>query len=174
MGDQFADEGDVISFVDKSNLRPVGSGRIRSIDKSDLKAYIIETDFDLGGVADPTNIALENISRGADVTIRNCTVRYNRARSLLLSTYGDVLVEDCDFASQMSGICVSGDANFWYESGRTKNIVIRNNKFTDLAIGANGPAGHPPDRSRDPDQDKGQRLPLPQQRDFCRQHRGNL
>ena len=139
VGDQFADEGDVISFVDKSNLRPVGSGRIRSIDKSDLKAYIIETDFDLGGVADPTNIALENISRGADVTIRNCTVRYNRARSLLLSTYGDVLVEDCDFASQMSGICVSGDANFWYESGRTKNIVIRNNKFTDLAIGANGP-----------------------------------
>lgn len=139
VGDQFADEGDVISFVDKSNLRPVGSGRIRSIDKSDLKAYIIETDFDLGGVADPMNIALENISRGADVTIRNCTVRYNRARSLLLSTYGDVLVEDCDFASQMSGICVSGDANFWYESGRTKNIVIRNNKFTDLAIGANGP-----------------------------------
>lgn len=62
VGDQFADEGDVISFVDKSNLRPVGSGRIRSIDKSDLKAYIIETDFDLGGVADPTNIALENIS----------------------------------------------------------------------------------------------------------------
>lgn len=139
VGDQFADEGDVISFVDKSNLRPVGSGRIRSIDKSDLKAYIIETDFDLGGVADPTNIALENISRGADVTIRNCTVRYNRARSLLLSTYGDVLVENCDFASQMAGICVSGDANFWYESGRTKNIVIRNNKFTDLAIGANGP-----------------------------------
>ena len=139
VGDQFADEGDVISFVDKSNLRPVGSGRIRSIDKSDLNAYIIETDFDLGGVADPTNIALENISRGADVTIRNCTVRYNRARSLLLSTYGDVFVEDCDFASQMSGICVSGDANFWYESGRTKNIVIRNNKFTDLAIGANGP-----------------------------------
>lgn len=139
VGDQFADEGDVISFVDKSNLRPVGSGRIRSIDKSDLNAYIIETDFDLGGVADPTNIALENISRGADVTIRNCTVRYNRARSLLLSTYGDVLVEDCDFVSQMSGICVSGDANFWYESGRTKNIVIRNNKFTDLAIGANGP-----------------------------------
>lgn len=139
VGDQFADVGDVISFVDKSNLRPVGSGRIRSIDKSDLKAYIIETDFDLGGVANPTNIALENISRGADVTIRNCTVRYNRARSLLLSTYGDVLVEDCDFASQMSGICVSGDANFWYESGRTKNIVIRNNKFTDLAIGANGP-----------------------------------
>ena len=58
---------------------------------------------------------------------------------MLLSTYGDVLVENCDFASQMAGICVSGDANFWYESGRTKNIVIRNNKFTDLAIGANGP-----------------------------------
>ena len=118
VGDQFADEGDVISFVDKSNLRPVGSGRIRSIDKSDLKAYIIETDFDLGGVADPTNIALENISRGADVTIRNCTVRYNRARSLLLSTYGDVLVEDCDFASQMSGIPTKTRGNDFHYHNR--------------------------------------------------------
>ena len=82
-----------------------------------------------------------------------------------------MLVEDCDFASQMSGISVSGDANFWYESGRTKNIVIRNNKFTDLAIGANGPQAI---LQIDPDQDKGQQLPLPQQRDFHRQHRGNL
>ena len=139
VGNQFADAGDKISFVDKSNLRPIGSGVIKSIDKSDRKAYLIEMDFDLTRIENPTNIALENISRGADVTIRNCTVRYNRARSLLLSTYGDVLVEDCDFASQMAGICVSGDANFWYESGRTKDIVIRNNKFTDLAIGANGP-----------------------------------
>lgn len=139
VGDQFADKGDEISFVDKSNLRPIGKGRIRSIDKSDRSAYVIETDFDLSGVEDPTNLALENVSRGADVTIRNCVVRFNRARSLLLSTYGDVLVEDCDFASQMAGICVSGDANFWYESGRTKSIVIRNNRFTDLAIGGNGP-----------------------------------
>ncbi len=139
VGNQFADSDDQISFVDKSNLRPIGSGVIKSIDKSDRKAYLIKTDFDLTGVDNPTNLALENLSRGADVTIRNCTVRYNRARSLLLSTYGDVLVEDCDFASQMAGIRICGDANFWYESGRTKNIVIRNNTFTDLAIGANGP-----------------------------------
>lgn len=139
IGVQFADKGDRISFVDKSNLRPVGIGVVRSIDKSDRKSYLVETDFDLTGIGDPAGLAIENLSRGADVTIRNCTVRYNRARSLLLSTYGDVLVENCEFASQMAGICISGDANFWYESGRTKNIVIRNNKFCDLAIAANGP-----------------------------------
>ena len=48
-------------------------------------------------------------------------------------------MENCVFKSQMAGICVSGDANFWFESGPTRNIVIRNNRFEDLAIGGNGP-----------------------------------
>ena len=71
--------------------------------------------------------------------IRNCTVRYNRARSLLLSTPGDVLVENCDFSSMMAGIRICGDANYWYESGNTRNIVIRDNTFTDGGLGG----GHP-------------------------------
>ena len=138
-GNHFAEPGDIIRFVDKSTLKPVGVGKLVSIDRSDRKTYIIETDLNLTETDAPSGLAIENISCNASAIIRGCTVRYNRARSLLLSTLGDVVVENCNFMSQMSGINISGDANFWYESGPTRNIIIRNNRFEDLAIGGNGP-----------------------------------
>ena len=138
-GNHFAEPGDIMRFVDKATLKPVGQGKLISIDRTDRKSYVIETEFDASVVDAPSGLAIENISCDASVVIRGCTVRYNRARSLLLSTLGDVLVENCDFKSQMSGINVSGDANFWFESGPTRNIVIRNNRFEDLGIGGNGP-----------------------------------
>ena len=138
-GNHFAEPGDIMRFVDKATLKPVGQGKLISIDRTDRKSYVIETEFDASAVDAPSGLAIENISCDASVVIRGCTVRYNRARSLLLSTLGDVLVENCDFKSQMSGINVSGDANFWFESGPTRNIVIRNNRFEDLGIGGNGP-----------------------------------
>ena len=138
-GNHFAEPGDIMRFVDKSTLKPVGQGKLISIDRTDRKSYVIETEFDASAVDAPSGLAIENISCDASAVIRGCTVRYNRARSLLLSTLGDVLVENCDFKSQMSGINVSGDANFWFESGPTRNIVIRNNRFEDLGIGGNGP-----------------------------------
>ena len=138
-GNHFAETGDMMRFVDKATLKPVGQGRLVSIDRSDRKSYLIETEFDASGVDAPSGLAIENISCDASAVVRGCTVQYNRARSLLLSTRGDVLVEDCTFRSQMSGINVSGDANFWFESGPVRNVVIRNNRFEDLAIGGNGP-----------------------------------
>ena len=138
-GNYFAEPGDMMRFVDKATLKPVGQGKLISIDRTDRKSYVIETEFDAAAVDAPAGLAIENISCDASAVIRGCTVRYNRARSLLLSTLGDVLVENCEFKSQMSGINVSGDANFWFESGPTRNIVIRNNRFEDLGIGGNGP-----------------------------------
>lgn len=138
-GNHFAEPGDIMRFVDKATLKPVGQGRIISIDRSDRKSYLIETEFDASGVDAPSGLAIENMSCDASAVVRGCIVQYNRARSLLLSTPGDVLVENCIFRSQMSGINVSGDANFWFESGPTRNIVIRNNHFEDLGIGGNGP-----------------------------------
>ena len=138
-GNHFADRGDAIRVIDRTTMRPVGIGKVLSIDRVNENWYIFRTDFPLETLSDPEKYAVENISRGASAVIRNCSVRYNRARSLLLSTPGKVLVEDCSFASMMAGIVICGDANFWYESGGTSDIVIRGNRFTDLGIGGNSP-----------------------------------
>ena len=139
-GNQFADAGDLLRFVDKTSLQPVAEAKLVAIDKSDRQKYVMTVEGDLSAIAsDPRRYAVQNASRWASVVIRNCTVRHNRARSFLISTPGDVLIENCDFASQMAGIRICGDANYWFESGNTRNVVIRGNTFTDLAIGGNQP-----------------------------------
>lgn len=139
-GNHFADEGDMLRFVDKTSLRPVAEARLKTIDKSDRQRYVMTVDTDLSEIlADPKRYAVENTTRGASAIIRNCTVEYNRARSLLISTPGDVLIENCHFGSMMAGIRICGDANYWFESGNTRNVVIRNNTFSDLGIGGREP-----------------------------------
>lgn len=139
-GNRFADKGDMLRFVDKTSLRPIGTARLASVDRVNDNWYEFELETALPEIGNPDDVAVENISRGtSNVVIRNCVVRYNRARSLLLSTPGDVLVENCDFASMMAGIRICGDANYWFEAGETKNIIVRGNHFQDLGIGGHSP-----------------------------------
>ena len=139
VGNHFADEGDMLRFVDRKTMHPVASGRLIELKRPDRNRYELVTDADLSLAGDVAALAVENISRGCDAVIRNCKVRYNRARSLLLSTSGDILVENCDFSSMMAGIRICGDANWWYESGNTRNVTIRNNSFTDGGLGGGQP-----------------------------------
>lgn len=139
-GNHFADAGDTIRFVDRKSLRPVGTAVLERITRDSRNSYELETGFDFSAYSgNISDLVAENISRGCDAVIRNCTIRYNRARSLLLSTPGDVLVENCDFSSMMAGIRICGDANYWFESGNTRNIIIRNNRFTDGGLGGGNP-----------------------------------
>lgn len=139
-GNRFADSGDTLRFVDKTSLRPIGTARLVSINRVNENWYEMEVASDLPEMPDPKQYAVENISRGtSEVVIRDCSVKHNRARSLLLSTPGNVLVENCEFASMMAGIRICGDANYWFEAGQTQNIVIRGNHFQDLGIGGHSP-----------------------------------
>lgn len=140
-GNHFADEGDLIRFVDKTTLRPFGTAKIESIKRDNEKTYSFTlSGMDLSTLADPGQYAIENISRGIEkVIIKNCSVQHNRARSLLLSCAGKVIVDKCDFGSMMAGIRICGDANYWFESGRTRDITIRGCHFRNLGIGGGAP-----------------------------------
>lgn len=137
-GFDFAAPGDTLTFTDRKSLLTVGTGVVREVVRESDNRYLITTDYDLTEVSGK-NLAVENVCRGVSVVIRDCTVRYNRARSLLLSTPGDVLVENCHFASMMAGIRICGDANYWYESGAVDRVVIRGNVFRDLGNGGWAP-----------------------------------
>lgn len=137
-GSAFAAVGDTLTFVDRANMMNIGRGRVESVVVNAENNYHITTSFDLTGVQ-AKSMAVDNVSRATSVIIRNCIVRYNRARSFLLSTPGDVLVEGCAFSSMMAGIRICGDANYWFEAGPTQSITIRDNRFTDLGIGSFSP-----------------------------------
>ena len=140
-GNHFADEGDEILFVDKTSLKPFGKARIEGIERRSEKQYCFTlSGMDLSQLDNPGQYAIENVSRKVkEVTIRDCSVQHNRARSLLLSCAGKVKVENCDFGSMMAGIRICGDANYWFESGRTEDITISGCKFRNLGIGGASP-----------------------------------
>jgi hypothetical protein len=80
----------------------------------------------------------ENLSCQPDVLMQGCTVRQNRARGILISTSGKVVVEDNRFIRcTYAGIQTAGDANYWFESGPVADLTVRNNLFKDqgLAVG---------------------------------------
>lgn len=75
--------------------------------------------------------SIENMSYVPDVLIEGCRVRNNRARGFLLGCAGKMIVRDNDFHTSGAAILVAGDAADWFESGSTRHIEIRENRFND-------------------------------------------
>lgn len=135
-GFDFASVGEGLRFINRKDLSIIGESKVIDVKYLNENCYEIRTDFDLSGYND---VAVENVSYYPTVEISGCSVQKNRARSLLISTAGDVLIENNYFASMMAGIRICGDANYWFESGRTSNIVIKDNIFKDLGNGGWSP-----------------------------------
>lgn len=76
-----------------------------------------------------SGLVLDNVSKNANLTITNSDFNSCRARGLLVTTAGKVLIEHNTFESSGSAILISGDANYWFESGAVKDVTIRNNIF---------------------------------------------
>ncbi len=137
-GFDFASAGDSIRFVSRQNLLPIQSAKVKSVDFVNENYYIITLEKPLIKELEK-DVAVENISWSASVTMKNCSIQQNRARGILISTSGDVLIENNYFSPMMAGIRICGDANYWFESGPVNNVIIRNNTFEEIGIGGNKP-----------------------------------
>ncbi len=133
-GFTFARAGEEIVFANKNTLKPHAKRIVSSI--KNVNDFYFEVTFtekidDLpidGSVA-------ENTFLQPDVIMRNCEVRQNRARGILISTAGKVLVEKNKFVKcTYAGIQAAGDANYWFESGPVTDMTIRENLFEDQGL----------------------------------------
>ena len=75
---------------------------------------------------------VENLSAYPDIILRGCTIRWNRARGVLLNGGGKILVENNVFETAGSAILVES-SGLWGESGPIGELTIRNNTFRDCA-----------------------------------------
>ncbi len=133
-GFQFAESGDSIRLSDSKPMKPYAT--LKVVETIDYNEDYMTLRFDekVSGVLHPNSVA-DNVSWQADVDFRNSTVRRNRARTLLISTQGDVLIEDNHFSTCTAfSILFEGDATYWHESGPVKNVVIKNNHFKDFGL----------------------------------------
>lgn len=133
IGFVWARTGEKIGFIENESMNTVAYGKVTT-----FKAITPE-EFELTfeepvPVMVTTGDALENLTWTPDLTIRNSFFGSNRARGILVSTPGKVIIENNLFESSGSAILIAGDANQWYESGAVKDVSIRNNVFNDPCL----------------------------------------
>lgn len=108
-----------------------------------LIGYIITFDKSILGKLQKGDL-LENKDRVPTLTVRNCKMlKKNRARSILVTTPSEVLIENNYFNSAGAAILIEGDADTWFESGAVKNVIIRNNVFEDCYTSGNNIIDNP-------------------------------
>jgi hypothetical protein len=128
VGMHWANVGDKVGFIDNKIMQTVATGIVKSFRMIDKELF--ELSFEQ---AVPKGIiignALENLTWTCHVSITNSFFKSCRARGILVTTPCKVVIENNIFESSGSAILIAGDANYWYESGAVKDVVIRKNIF---------------------------------------------
>lgn len=137
-GLKFAEPGDRIALLSRETVLPFFETTVSSVRVLNERRFLI-TLAELPAELPDVPLSLENLTWNADLVMRGNTIRENRARSVLVTTKGKVLLEGNYFSSQMHGILIEGDNDYWYESGAVNDVVIRRNTFVNIGYGsANG------------------------------------
>jgi polygalacturonase len=125
--------GDRIGFIEHQSMRTVAEGAVTAFRAIDRDTFEVRLERPAPADIAPGD-ALENLTWSPDVTIRNNDFESNRARGLLVSTPGRVLIENNRFQSSGSAILIAGDANAWFESGAVRDVTIRRNVFGEACL----------------------------------------
>jgi len=120
--------GDRVRFIEHQTMRPIGEGVVTTFAARDRQVFEVTLQQPVPAGVVPGN-ALENLTWSPDVVIRGNRFLSNRARGVLVSTPGRVLIERNTFESSGSAVLIAGDANYWYESGAVQDVIIRGNRF---------------------------------------------
>ena len=130
----FAEPGELLELVDRDTLATKHTARAASVQR--LNSEFVRIGLEEAPPVPPrVGDAMGNLTWSADVTIRHCRCRGNRARGFLLSVPGRVVVEENTFHTAGAAILIEGDANHWFESGAVRDILIRRNTFEDCKYG---------------------------------------
>lgn len=123
--------GDKIGFIENSSMQTIGTGEVANFKVIDKETFLLTLKTPVPTGLEPGD-ALENLTWSPDLKVSNNRFGSCRARGLLVSTPGKVVIENNIFESSGSAILICGDANYWYESGAVTDVLIQNNTFTDL------------------------------------------
>jgi hypothetical protein len=129
----WARPGNRIGLNDQETLLTLATATVRSYRLLDPRRAEIVLEKPLAVVPHPGH-ALENLTDCPSATIRNSVFENNRARGILCTTAGKVLIENNTFRIAGAAILIAGDANGWFESGAVRDVTIRNNHFENCLI----------------------------------------
>ncbi len=129
--------GDTIRLLKCASMESFGQAQVRKVETINNQVVCVEVDELPRGAA--VGDGAENISRmPTQTTITGCTTGRNRARSFLISCTGKVRIEDNDLHPNGAAVWISGDCNYWYESGPVSEVEICNNRIVNTHGGIAG------------------------------------
>lgn len=127
----FGEAGEKIALISRTTLLPFHNTNITDVNVLNERRMIVTVE-EMPDALPKGPLSMENLTWNPDLIMRDNIVRENRARSVLVTTKGKVLIENNYFSSQMHGILIEGDNNKWYESGAVQDVTIRNNTFVNI------------------------------------------
>lgn len=128
-GLEFARPSERLRFSEQRNLAAYGERTVESVRYINAMRFEITFTQPIDGFLRP-GTTMDNLDCQPDLIFTGNRVANNRARSLIFSTEGKVLVADNRFEQPVNeGIKSLGDANFWFESGSVRDVTIKNNVF---------------------------------------------
>jgi hypothetical protein len=133
IGTVWARSGETVGFIENEAMNTFGTAVVESFTAKNTREFEIIFKEALPP-ATAVGDAVENLTWVPDVLIANSFFGSCRARGVLVTTPGKVIIENNVFESSGSAILIAGDANGWFESGAVKNVLIRNNIFNDACL----------------------------------------
>ncbi|MBS0028246.1 right-handed parallel beta-helix repeat-containing protein [Chitinophaga sp. 22321] len=130
MGMTWGRPGEKVGFVRNDNLATIGTGEVAAYKRINDTLFEVRLKAPMPPVVQ-AGYALENLYWTPDAQIRHSFFGGVRARGILVTTPGKVIIENNQFNSSGSAILIAGDANYWYESGAVKDVLIQHNEFLD-------------------------------------------
>jgi len=126
--------GDRVYFRNQETLLPVCSNIIAAVTPLDDWQLHVEFEEKLllpAGVP----VVMENLAWTPEILIENCRTRYNRARGILVSSPRKTCIKGNVLEPSGAAIKISGDADYWFESGAVSDVCIEGNTFGNCCYG---------------------------------------
>jgi len=137
-GVDFIKAGTRLELNDGQSLREEGFAVVKSVERINKQRTIVEIEGTLPeGVTLGDSVA-DADANTADVLIRGCVLRGNRARGILLGSRGPMVIEGNTFHTPGAAILFEGDSRFWFEQAGGRDVVIRGNTFDNCNYGVWG------------------------------------
>ncbi|MBO9607040.1 MAG: right-handed parallel beta-helix repeat-containing protein [Paenibacillaceae bacterium] len=130
---EMAFAGDEIEFVRGDTLKPYASGLIEACEQLEENVYRITFMHPLPGDWRADDL-LANVSRLAAYRFVRCHVRNIRGRGVLAQTRNATIADNLFEYCTGQGVHVNTAAG-WWESGATRGIAIRGNRFVHNGFG---------------------------------------
>jgi len=134
-GLQGAFAGDTLELMKNDTGKPYARIKVRHARQLNKALTLVEPEGDMPAEWTPGDDARVLEAASAELSVTNCTFRPLCGRGVLASGMGKARVSGNRFHTSGAAVFVSGDGNYWYESGPVGDLVVQNNVFDNCCYG---------------------------------------